>query len=126
MIVVKKRKVRDPNLECWDIYLTRGDSGYIDFDLVDEAGNPIVVDENATVRCHVRKAPNGGDLLFDGQIEIVDNKATWHIVPENTKTAELDDYFWDAQIEYPNGDVFTFIPSSYFKLMPEVTEREGD
>lgn len=126
MIVVKKRKVRDPNLECWDIYLTRGDSGYIDFDLVDEAGKPIDIGENATVRCHVRKAPNGGDLLFEGQIEIVDNKATWHIVPENTKAAELDNYFWDAQIEYSNGDVFTFIPSSYFKLMPEVTEREGD
>ena len=126
MIVVKKRKTRDPSLTCCDIYLTRGDSGYIDFDLVDEAGNPIVVDENATVRCHVRKAPNGGDLLFDGQIEIVDNKATWPIVPENTKTAALDEYVWDAQIEFSNGDVFTFVPSSDFKLMPEVTEREGD
>lgn len=60
MIVVKKRKVRDPNLDCWDIYLTRGDSGYIDFDLKDEAGNPIVVDENATVRCHVMQSNNYG------------------------------------------------------------------
>lgn len=126
MIVVKTRKSKDPTLTCWDIYLTRGDSGYIDFDLVDEAGNPIDIGENAIVRCHVRKAPNGGDLLFEGQIEVVDNKATWHIVPDNTKNAELDEYFWDAQLECSNGDVFTFVPVSSFKLMPEVTEKEGD
>ena len=126
MIAVKKRRTKDPNLTCWDIYLTRGDSGYVDFDLINGDGTPIYVDENTTVRCQVRKTPNGGDLLFDGQIEIVDNKATWHILPENTKMAPLDEYFWDAQIEYPNGDVFTFVPSSYFKLMVEVTERDTE
>lgn len=125
MIVIKKRRQRDPKLVCWDLYITRGDSGYVDFKLKDESGNPIVLNEYATVRCHVRKAPNGGELLFDGTIEVQEGIPVWHILPENTKTAPLDDYVWDAQLEFTNGDVFTFVPDSLFRLLPEVTEKEG-
>lgn len=122
MIDIRKRKSHVPNLVFWDIFITRGDSGYIDFDLTNEDGSPIDL-ENAVVRCQVREAPNDGVLLFDGIVEIDGTKATWHIVPENTKTAPHDDYYWDVQVEYANGDVFTFVPYSYFKIMPEVTKR---
>lgn len=35
--------------------------------------------------------------------------------------AEIGTYYWDAQVEYANGDVFTFVEVSRFTLLPEIT-----
>lgn len=35
--------------------------------------------------------------------------------------AEIGTYYWDAQVEYTNGDVFTFVEVSRFTLLPEIT-----
>lgn len=119
MVEVKKRKTGGvPNLTCFDIYITRGDSAYLDFDLVDATGEPITLDAGDEIRCEVRESGNGGKLFFEGLIE---NNSCWHIRPEDTEDATKSKYVYDIQIEYANGDVITFVPLSDFVLLEEST-----
>lgn len=107
------------------ISLTRGDSAYITLTINTENG-VYELNEGDEVRVQVRDAPNIGELLFDGNIEIVDGEIVWHIYPHQTSELDVDSYFWDAQLETSNGDIFTFIPSSPFKLTDEVTMPNGE
>lgn len=106
------------------IALTRGDSAYITLIIEDKDGNPYEVQEEDIIRCQVRDRVNDGELLFEGLIEKVRDEYIWHIRPEDTVGKEVKTYFWDAQIELPNGDIFTFIPPSVFRLLDEVTMEE--
>ena len=107
-----------------NISLTRGDSAYITLSLTSGNGEPFIPSAEDVIRCQVREAPNGGKLIFNGEISRDDNVIAWHIKPEDTADIEAKDYYWDAQIEFSNGDIFTFIPFSVFKVLPEVTEEE--
>lgn len=108
------------------ISLTRGDSAYITLSAIDKGGNAYALQEGDKVRVQVRYAPNSGVLLFDGDVtyDVGSTEFMWHIYPEDTKEANVKQkYYWDAQIEFANGDVMTFIESSLFKLRDEVSER---
>lgn len=109
-----------------NIYLTRGDSAYIPFTLTYANGQKYNFDENDKVRIQVRYKPNNGELAFEGDVYIrEDGSIMWHIHPDDTKRLSVDrDYYYDAQIEVSNGDVFTFVKSSLLRLMDEVTYDE--
>ena len=106
-----------------EISITRGDSAYIQFNLKDVAGNKLNLTNMDIVRCQVRDQDVDGDLVFEGEIirEYVNNTATWHIRPEDTADLEIGTYYWDAQVEFANGDVFTFVYVSKFNVLPEIT-----
>lgn len=107
------------------IFLTRADSAYITLEIVQGNGEVYTLQDGDVVRVHVRTAPNTGELLFEGKVEVdADYNLVWHIYPEDTKDLEVKTYYYDAQIELANGDVFTFIPASKFKLTDEVTMKE--
>lgn len=103
------------------ISLTRGDSAYITLTINTDNGI-YNLNDGDEVRVQVRDAPNTGELLFDGQIDVMDNgEIVWHILPSQTSELDVKSYYWDAQLETSNGDIFTFITSSPFKLTDEVT-----
>jgi len=108
------------------ISITRGDSAYIQLDISDMSGEPVTLSSRDIVRCQVRKRPNDGELVFEGDIirSDQDNSIVWHIHPEDTMNEFVGTYYWDAQVEFTNGDIFTFIPVSKFKLLPEITMVE--
>ena len=115
------------------ILLTRCDSAYIEFQLVDESNQPWQFDANTNIHMQVREIENDDmetSLLFEGNAETETDEQNikhyyWHIVPANTQRSKPDaSYVWDAQIEFANGDTYTFIESSKFKIKPEVTLRE--
>lgn len=108
------------------IALTRGDSAYITLTILDKDGRPVEIGEDDIIRCQVRETVNGGELIFEGDIEKVRDEYIWHIKPDDTRHREVKNYVWDAQLEYPNGDIFTFIKPSLFKLMDEVTMIDDD
>lgn len=113
-----------------NISITRGDSAYITIEIFDGSGNAIIPGDGDVVRCQVRDAVNDGNLLFEG--EIIKNVVTqdeeetvqiiWHIKPQDTRNADMTkSYVYDVQIEFSNGDVFTFIQAASFEIMDEVT-----
>ena len=115
------------------ILITRGDAAYIEFNIVDDSNQKYVFDENAIIHTQVRTLENDDmnmGLVFEAtaETETDENDVVhylWHIVPENTLRARTDvDCVWDAQIEFPDGDTYTFIESSKFKIRPEVTLRK--
>lgn len=110
-----------------NISITRGDSAYIDFFVPSILGEPAEISANDTIRCQVRKSPVTGstvpELVFDGHISYnaEKNSIIWHIRPADTSNLQAGTYVWDAQIEYANGDVYTFVNVSDFTVLPEVT-----
>lgn len=106
------------------IFLTRGDSAYITIDIKDASGDSYILNDGDVIKVQVRTAPNNGELLFQGTIEEINGEHVWHILPIDTFHAEVTTYWYDAQICLANGDVFTFIPASKFKLLDEVTCNE--
>ena len=105
----------------YKISLTRGDSAYITL-TINDANGIYELNEGDKVRVQVRDAPNTGELLFEGHIDIMDNgEIVWHIFPDQTSDLDVKSYYWDAQLETANGDIFTFITSNPFKLTDEVT-----
>lgn len=113
------------------IYITRGDSAYITVDIYDGSGNLIVPEDGDHVRCQVRDEVNDGTLLFEGTVlenPVTDDDGTehmqiiWYIRPQDTRNADMTkSYVYDMQIEFENGDVFTFIQAARFNILDEVT-----
>lgn len=104
----------------YKISLTRGDSAYINLTINTDNGI-YEMNDGDKVRVQVRDVPNTGDLMFEGDIEQINGEIVWHIYPEQTTYLDVKTYYWDAQLCTANGDVFTFIPASQFKLLDEVT-----
>lgn len=107
-----------------DISITRGDSAYITFSITDGSGTPIVLNNGDVVRCQVRDQNVDGDLVFEGTINRNGNDIIWHILPTDTAECSVGTYYWDAQVEYRNGDIYTFISVSKFIILPEITMIE--
>ena len=108
------------------ISLTRGDSAYITLRINGGGENAYKLESGDTVSCQVRPGVNTDELLFDGtpQLEwkVGGTDILWHIRPQDTNDADPNmEYYWDAQLTLSNGDVFTFIPASRFKILDEVT-----
>lgn len=111
------------------IALTRGDSCYVQLQILDPDEQVHQLQENEVVSCFFRTAPNTGQLLFRGTImrnvneEIQDKNGIvlLYIKPEDTRLQAVRKYYWDAQISYTDSDdVFTFM-SGTLKLTDEVT-----
>ena len=102
------------------ISLTRGDSAYITLTINTDNG-VYALNDGDEVRVQVRDVPNTGDLIFEGNIETINDEIVWHIYPAQTTDLDVATYYWDAQLQTANGDIFTFIPASAFKLLDEVT-----
>lgn len=112
----------------YSISLTRGDSAYIELKIYNDSGVQYELQDGDAVYVQVRGMANyNGRLLFDGEVslDIENNVILWHINPEDTLNATAGrTYYWDAQIEFENGDRFTFIPVSEFNILGQVTYTE--
>lgn len=108
-----------------DVYLTRGDSAYITISIDNMLGDEFVIDSVDMLQLQVRTEPNIGDLIFDGTLIESDGEYIWYIRPSDTNNLDIGTYYYDVQVTFPNGDVFTFIKASKFVLTDEVTRPGG-
>lgn len=129
MILIKEvieRSAEKGKIKHINIYLTRADSAYLDLEITDNDDNPVLLGDGDLVKIQVRESEaDDAKLVFEGTIIYNgDGTATWRIYPSDTAGKDITDYVWDAEVEYSNGDTFTFIPLSVFGLLPESTRRE--
>ena len=111
------------NINKFEISITRGDSGYISFDLKNKLGQDYTLSARDVVKCQVRDQVDG-NLLFEGKIERNGDDITWHIYPEDTKELSVGTYYWDAEVRLVNGDVYSFVPVSKINILPDITIDE--
>lgn len=111
------------------ISITRGDSAYIAIGINNPDGSDYVLHDGETVECQVRTIANTGELLVDasfenGKLYMENGAVVWHLTPEDTRNLDIGTYYYDCQLKTPNGDIFTFIESSPFRITDEVTWHE--
>ena len=107
-----------------DIQLTRGDTAYIDLNILDQTGSPYVLDEGDEVHAQIRKKANDGELILDGNITVSEGVPVWTLTHDETKDIPIGTYVYDVELVTSSGEVFTFIEKSKFKITDEVTYDE--
>lgn len=99
-----------------DIYLTRGDSAQFNIDIVDDNGDVYELEEGDKCEFTVKKRTSSEEVLI--KKEIIDS--TFKINPEDTSHLNFGDYIYDVQVTLANGDIYTIIIPSLFKVLEEV------
>ena len=67
---------RDRNTKQQHIEFTRGDTAYLDFDIIDDDGNEFLLGDNDIVKCQVRESvADDSPLLFKGVFKSLSGQA---------------------------------------------------
>lgn len=99
------------------IYLTRGDSAFIDIQIKNADGTDYQWTPGDQLLMTVKESTSSKEILF--QHSLVDG--TIEINPEDTENLEYGDYVYDCQLRTSGGVTQTFITPSLFRVLEEVT-----
>ena len=108
-----------------EVQLTRGDTAYLKIPLrlklYDDNGEPYYepyeMKPEDTLTLTVKKSTKDTVVCFQKETK---GSNVFHIKPEDTCDCEFNKYTYDVEI-HTNGDTFTVIEPSCFKILPEVT-----
>lgn len=108
-------EVKDGNY----IHLTRGDTAYLAVEIKNEVlDEEYVLDANDELTMTVKKHIEDETYCFQKTLK---GKNIFKIEPEDTKDLEYGSYYYDVQVTTKNGEVYTIVTPSKFKIMKEVT-----
>lgn len=108
------------------VYLTKGDTAYLEISLVNDAGEPYEMFEGDKLTLTVKPmASDTAQELF----HVESTSTTLYIRPEDTSSISAGKYSFDVQLTRHDGGIFTVIGAEpgqgakldNFILMPEVT-----
>lgn len=99
------------------IYLTRGDTAYIEVDLTDENGNAIELEDDDQLIFTVKYSTSKKNALLTKTV----NEGLVTLSPDDTSDLDFGCYVYDIQLTRSNGDVFTIVEPTLFKITEEVT-----
>lgn len=103
------------------IELTRGDTARLTIPITDDYDQEYIMGENDTLTFTVKVSINDEEPVLQ-KVMKGDNKL--HLKPEDT--AGLDygtKYIYDVELATADGDVYTVIEKTNFKVREEVTTR---
>ena len=101
-----------------EVSLTRGDTARLTVSVTNDIGEPYIIQPEDTLTLSVKKSTKDTEYLFQKTIKGYD---TFHIEPEDTKPLDFGKYKYDVEIITENGEVYTVIPPTVFKILEEVT-----
>ena len=99
------------------IFLTRGDSAFIDIQIKNSDGTDYEWNAGDQLLMTVKASTSSKEVLF--QHALVDG--TIEIKPEDTENLNYGDYVYDCQLRTYSGVTQTFITPSLFRVLEEVT-----
>ena len=100
------------------ISMTRGDTAYLTIPITTSTGEEYTMGSEDILTLSVKESVD--DETYVLQKEVIGTNAV-HIEPKDTADLPFGKYKYDVQLTMANGDVFTIIEVSTFKLLPEVT-----
>lgn len=103
------------------IYLTRGDTAYLDILITLDDGANYVPTDGDKIYFSVKQ--NLDDTEYALQKEVAAGE-TIILMPADTNSLPIGKYWYDVQLNTAIGEVFTVIEKSAFYLREEVTDHE--
>lgn len=100
------------------IFLTKGDSLWMQLSIYDKNNTPYVPDKNDSIRFALNKTLNTDDPLLVKQIP--NDTLELLIDASETEPLEVGNYWYDVEITHSNGFVDTFIGPNKFVITDEV------
>lgn len=101
------------------IYLTRGDTAYLQVAITLDDGTVYTAHEGDTLTLSIKKEMNDTGYALQ---KVVAADEVINILPENTRMLECGKYIYDVQLNTSLNEVFTIISPSGFYLKEEITE----
>ena len=100
------------------IYLTRGDTAYLDVELTTSSGEPYTPTYGDKLYFRLKKSVNKGSLLLEREINI--NTLTLELSPEDTAGLDFGSYCYEVELVTALGQHFTVIENAAFILGAEL------
>ena len=104
------------------ISLTRGDTAYLNLNLIKEDGEPYTYQDGDTVTLSCKQDYDSEDYLFQKVVPASNDGTTIAILPIDTKGLDYGKYVYDIQVNTVDQEVFTVIGPAKFNVTKEVTE----
>lgn len=101
-----------------EISLTRGDTARLTVSVTNDNDEPYVIQAGDTLTLSVKRSIKDTEFAFQKKIIGGD---TFYIEPEDTDSLDFGKYKYDVEITTENGEVYTVIPPTVFKILEEVT-----
>lgn len=98
------------------IYITRGNSAPLLFDVADRVGNAYTVQPDDVVVMTVKKTTADSSYIIQKQLV----NGLFSFVPTDTESLDFGDYVYDVWLIMANGYKDEIIPPSLFRILEEV------
>lgn len=106
-------------VEDGKIYLTRGDSAYLEVLCTNSDGTPYEFKEGDTLTLSIKTSASDTQYKVTKTISAVDE--AFAFAPNDTSSLDCGKYYYDIQINTAIGEVFTIIGPAAFYLKEEIT-----
>ena len=100
------------------IYLTRGDTAYLEISITDESGNPYALVDGDKIIFRMKQSTNDKNLILEKEFntEILRLELT----PEDTMSLKFGVYRYEVELVTGAGEHFTIIENAEFEITPEL------
>ena len=102
------------------IYLTRGDTAFLDIILKDETGNPYTLNEGDILKFRLKENILGNTLLLEKAL----NQNTLELTPPDTSGLDFGLYRYEIELIKSGGEHFTVIENEPFTVGIELEVHE--
>lgn len=100
------------------IELTRGDTARLSVTVTNDDGEEYAIQPSDTLTLSIKKTVHDAEALVE---KTIFGNNVFHIEPNDTSKMAFGNYKYDVQLTTAEGDVYTVIPPSMFKIAQEVT-----
>ena len=100
------------------IYLTCGDTAYLDVELTTSSGEPYTPTYGDKLYFRLKKSVNKGALLLEKEVNV--DTLTLELSPEDTAGLDFGSYCYEVELVTALGQHFTVIENAAFILGAEL------
>lgn len=102
------------------IELTRGDTARLTITVTDDYDQPYEMQAEDVLIFTVKTSADATDSVIEKELK---GTNLLHLEPKDTAELDYTKYVYDVELHTANGDVYTVIEETEFKLRKEVTRR---
>lgn len=106
-------------IEEGKIYLTRGDTAYLEVAITLKDGSLYEMGPADTLKFSVKKNVDDEEYAFQ---KVSEGSNLFTILPLDTSKLDTGKYWYDVELDTSIGEIFTVIEKTGFYLREEVTE----